>query len=59
VHLRLGERGMAVGGTFFRPLGDRTRAVISQFSPGEQEVVRRFLTGVTDAVEAHRRTMRG
>lgn len=59
VHLRYGEPGMAIAASFFRPMGTRSRAVIDQFSPAEQEVIRRYLVGMTDAIQAHHRAVRG
>jgi DNA-binding MarR family transcriptional regulator len=59
VHLRYGEPGMAIAVSFFRPMGVRSRAVIGQFSPAEQQVIRRYLVGMTDAIQAHHRAVRG
>jgi DNA-binding MarR family transcriptional regulator len=53
VHLRYTEQGMGTAMAFFGPLGQRTRAVIDQFTPAEQEVILRFLTGAANSVREH------
>ncbi len=58
VHLRYGERGMALAVEFFGPLGRRSDEVMAEFSDAELNVVRRFLDGMTAALHAHQREMR-
>lgn len=53
VHLRHTERGMATGIQFFGPLGDRTNAVLDQFSDRELEVIERFAVACADALHEH------
>ncbi|WP_432493555.1 MarR family winged helix-turn-helix transcriptional regulator [Kineococcus gypseus] len=53
VHLRFGERGAAVAVEFFGPLGRRSDELMTRYDDAELEVVRRFLTDMTDALGAH------
>ena len=50
VHLRYTEQGMATGMAFFGSLGQRTNALLDQFSEEEVQVIRRFLTAAADAL---------
>jgi DNA-binding MarR family transcriptional regulator len=59
VHLRYGEPGMALATEFFGPLGKRTDEVMAEFSDADLDTVRRFLSGMTKAIAAHHRAVRG
>jgi len=50
VHLRYTEQGMATGLAFFGSLGERTNALLDQFSDEELQVIQRFLAGAADAL---------
>ncbi|MGY5078375.1 MarR family transcriptional regulator [Streptomyces nigrescens] len=50
VLLEVDDRALALGQSFFGPLIDRTLALLATFEAGEQAAVRRFLSGVRDAV---------
>jgi DNA-binding MarR family transcriptional regulator len=50
VHLRYTEQGMATGMAFFGSLGQRTNALLDQFSDEELEVIQRFLSAAADAL---------
>ena len=50
VHLRYTQQGMATGMAFFGSLGQRTNALIDQFSDEELEVIQRFLSAAADAL---------
>ncbi len=54
VHLRYAEAGMALALEFFGPLRGRGDAVVAGFSDDELDSVRRFLTGMSDTIAAHR-----
>lgn len=58
VHLRHGEPGQVLASSFFRPLGDRSHAVMDGFSTDELATVARFLLGMTEAFAAHHRDVR-
>jgi len=49
VHLRFTDQGMATGLAFFGSLGDRTNAILDQFSHDELLVIDRFITAMADA----------
>jgi DNA-binding MarR family transcriptional regulator len=53
VHLRYTEAGQATALAFFGPLGERTEAIMDQFSPDELDVIARFMTAVSDSMHAH------
>ena len=53
VHLRYTEQGMGTAMAFFGPLGQRTQAVIDQFSPAEQDIILRFITGAAESMKSH------
>lgn len=60
VHLRYTEQGRATGVAFFGSLGERTNALLDQFSAAELQVIQRFLTGAADALHDQvRRLERG
>ncbi|BCJ48926.1 transcriptional regulator [Actinoplanes sp. NBRC 14428] len=59
VHLRYGEPGMALAAAFFGPLGKRTDAVMAGFSDAELATVHRFLAGMSEALTAYHRDVRG
>ena len=50
VHLRYTDQGRATGIAFFGSLGDRAHAILDQFSPGELEIIQRFITAMAGAV---------
>ncbi|MDT0455228.1 helix-turn-helix domain-containing protein [Streptomyces sp. DSM 41527] len=50
VLLEVNERAVTLGRSFFGPLIDRTIALLATFEAGEQAAIRRFLSGVRDAV---------
>jgi DNA-binding MarR family transcriptional regulator len=50
VHLRYTEQGRATGVAFFGSLGERTNALLDQFSDAELQVIERFLTGAAAAL---------
>lgn len=50
VRLRYTERGLATVAAFFRPIGRRTGRVMDEFDPAELAIIKRFLTGVADAM---------
>ncbi len=54
VHLRFGEHGAAVAVEFFGPLGRRSDELMARYDDTELEVVRRFLSDMTEALRAHR-----
>lgn len=58
VHLRYGEPGMALAVQFFGPLGKRTDQVMADFSDAELALVRRFLSGMQDALSSHHADVR-
>jgi DNA-binding MarR family transcriptional regulator len=58
VHLRYGEPGMALALGFFGPLGKRTDKVMADFSDEELALVRRFLSGMTEALVDHHAEVR-
>ena len=50
VHLRYTEQGMATGLAFFGSLGDQANAILNQFSPGELQVIGKFITAMADSM---------
>ncbi|PWJ53776.1 DNA-binding transcriptional regulator, MarR family [Quadrisphaera granulorum] len=58
VHLRITREAMGVAGAFFGPLGQRTDAVMAQFSEAELSAVHRFLVGFSQAMEDAERAHR-
>ncbi|MGA5561442.1 MarR family transcriptional regulator [Streptomyces platensis] len=50
VLLEVDDRALALGQSFFGPLIDRTIALLATFEPDEQAAIRRFLSGVGEAV---------
>ncbi|MGW8973542.1 MarR family transcriptional regulator [Streptomyces platensis] len=50
VLLEVDDRALALGQSFFGPLIDRTIALLATFEAGEQAAIRRFLSGVGEAV---------
>ncbi|KXK61142.1 MarR family transcriptional regulator [Micromonospora rosaria] len=58
VFLRYADRGAALAREFFRPLGQRTDAVMANFSDEELEVVHRFLTVMVGSMREHRDDVR-
>ena len=59
VHLRYGEPGMELAVAFFGPLGVRSHAVMDEFSADDLETVRRFLSGMLEAITEHHKELRG
>ncbi|XVV17331.1 MarR family winged helix-turn-helix transcriptional regulator [Actinoplanes sp. CA-131856] len=57
VHLRYSAPAMALARQFFEPLGARSHAVMDQFSVDDLAMVRRFLTGMLEAVSEHHRSL--
>jgi DNA-binding MarR family transcriptional regulator len=53
VHLRQTSHGTTTALGFFGPLAARTRAVVEEFTPAEQEVIARFLDGAAAALHTH------
>ena len=58
VHLRYGEPGMELAVAFFRPLGARSQVVMDEFSPDELETVRRFMSGMLEAITERHQELR-
>ncbi|GAB1691812.1 hypothetical protein KRM28CT15_36150 [Krasilnikovia sp. M28-CT-15] len=58
VLLHYGERGAAIAMEFFRPLGQRTDAVMADFTDDELETVHRFMTAMSTSVRQHRDAVR-
>ncbi|GID27711.1 MarR family winged helix-turn-helix transcriptional regulator [Paractinoplanes brasiliensis] len=58
VHLRYGEPGMELAAAFFGPLGRRSQKVMDEFSRGDLETVRRFLSGMLGAITEHHQELR-
>ncbi|RIV36912.1 MarR family winged helix-turn-helix transcriptional regulator [Micromonospora radicis] len=58
VLLHYAERGAAVAMDFFRPLGERTDAVMAGFGDDELEVVYRFITAMGGSLREHRDEVR-
>ncbi|MEU3987503.1 MarR family transcriptional regulator [Streptomyces platensis] len=50
VLLEVDDRALALGQSFFGPLIDRTIALLATFEAEEQAAIRRFLSGVGEAV---------
>ncbi|MET0417914.1 MAG: MarR family transcriptional regulator [Actinoplanes sp.] len=59
VHLLHDAPAMELASSFFRPLVARSHAVMDEFTPEELEVILRFMRGITAAVTAHHREVRG
>ena len=53
VHLRYTDQGMATGLAFFGPLGERTYAVLDQFTGEQADVILRFLNAAADSLHEH------
>lgn len=54
VHLRYDPAGLALAQDFFRPVGERSNAVMDQFSDAELAAVARFLRAMNDMLAHHR-----
>lgn len=52
------DRGAAVAAEFFRPLGRRTDAVMSEFTDDDLEIVHRFVTAIRATLREHRDAVR-
>ncbi|GAB2857285.1 hypothetical protein GCM10027176_69680 [Actinoallomurus bryophytorum] len=50
VRLRYTEQGLATVAAFFRPISRRTNLVMDGFDTAELLIIKRFLTGVADAM---------
>ena len=53
VHLRYTDQGKATGLAFFGPLGQRTDAILDQFTGEQLEVILRFISAVADSMHDH------
>ena len=58
VHLRYGEPGMELAVAFFRPLGVRSHVVMDEFSEDDLDTVRRFLSGMLEAITERHQELR-
>ncbi|WP_410811430.1 MarR family winged helix-turn-helix transcriptional regulator [Micromonospora sp. 067-2] len=58
VLLHYADQGAALAMRFFQPLGTRTDSVMAHFDDDELEVVRRFMTEMSESLRAHRDSMR-
>ena len=56
--LHYADRGAALAGDFFRPLGERTDEVMAGFRDDELEVVYRFMTAMGTSIREHRDAIR-
>lgn len=54
VLLHYSPGGRALADEFFAPIGQRSEALMDQFTPEELEVVRRYLAVTGEAIAAHR-----
>jgi DNA-binding MarR family transcriptional regulator len=55
VFLHYAADGMALAREFFGPLGERSDAVMADFTDAELAIAHRFLVGMGDAIQEHRR----
>jgi len=59
VHLRYTEQGMATGMAFFGPLGERTHAILDEFTAEELSVIERFVTAAAASMHDHLESLEG
>ncbi|MBM7503024.1 MarR family winged helix-turn-helix transcriptional regulator [Agromyces aurantiacus] len=57
VTLHYSPQARAVAVQFFSPLGDLSRSVFHEFDNAERQVILRYLRRMTDAMEAHARSL--
>jgi hypothetical protein len=50
---------MATGMAFFGPPGERTNAILDEFTPGELAVIQRFITAAAAAMHDHLESLEG
>ncbi|MEU5964927.1 MarR family transcriptional regulator [Micromonospora parva] len=58
VLLHYAHQGMTLAREFFRPLGERTDAVMDRFSEDELAVVHRFMAEMSESLRTHRDAVR-
>jgi DNA-binding MarR family transcriptional regulator len=59
VHLRRTAQGMATGMAFFGPLGERSHAIVGEFTAEELSVIRRFVTAAAESIRDHPESLEG